>query len=452
MTRTKARKTKGASTPAKRAAPAKRKPSAAGNAVLRKAAEALPDPANSPYCSIPEALDELRQGRMIVLTDDADRENEGDLVLPAEHVTPEAINFMLREGRGMLFVALDGAACDRLNLPFQTAVNTTQRGTAYTITVDAAERFGITTGVSASDRATTIRKLVEPGATAADFDRPGHIQPLRARDGGVLVRAGHTEGMVDLCRLAGLRPGAVGIEVMNADGTMARLSHLELFAAEHKLKIASISDLIEYRRTNEKLVEHVVDVDLPTKFGPFRCHVYQSTLSSEHHVALVKGEIRPGTIQKKPVVVRVHSECLTGDAFGSLRCDCGDQLQTAMSIVATHDRGVVLYMRQEGRGIGLVNKLRAYRLQDGGADTVEANKALGFSPDLRRYGLGAQILYDLGLRKLKLITNNPRKIVGLNAFGLEVLDRVPLKMPSNPSNRNYLRAKKNKLGHLLDDV
>ena len=389
---------------------------------------------------------------MIVLTDDDDRENEGDLVLPAELVSPAAINFMLREGRGMLFVALDGATCDRLGLAFQTAVNTTQRGTAYTVTIDAAARFGITTGVSAADRATTIRLLVDGKASAADFDRPGHIQPLRAREGGVLERAGHTEGMVDLCRLAGLRPGAVGIEIMNADGTMARLSNLELFAAEHKLKIASITELIEYRRLNERLVEHVVEVEMPTRYGEFRLHVYQSKMGDEHHLALVKGGIRPALVQKQAILARVHSECLTGDAFASMRCDCGAQLHAAMAQIAKAGKGVVLYMRQEGRGIGLVNKLRAYKLQEEGHDTVEANRKLGFKPDLRSYGIGAQILYDLGLRKLKLLTNNPRKIVGLNAFGLEVVAHVPLQMPTDKFNQKYLKAKKDKLGHFLHDV
>jgi len=412
----------------------------------------LPDPANTPFCPISEAIEELRQGRMIILADDEDRENEGDLVLPAEMATPSAINFMLREGRGMLFVALDGAACDRLGLPFQTAVNTTQRGTAYTVTVDAVARFGITTGVSAADRATTIRLLVDGKASAADFDRPGHIQPLRAREGGVLERAGHTEGMVDLCRLAGLRSGAVGIEIMNADGTMARLSNLELFAAEHGLKIASIAELIEYRRLNERLVEHVVKVAMPTQYGEFCLHVYQSKMSDEHHLALVLGSIRPALVQKQAVLTRVHSECLTGDAFASLRCDCGKQLHAAMAQIARVGKGVVLYMRQEGRGIGLVNKLRAYKLQEEGHDTVEANRKLGFKPDLRSYGIGAQILYDLGIRKLKLLTNNPRKIVGLNAFGLEVVAHVPLRMPADRYNQKYLKTKKDKLGHFLHDA
>jgi len=432
--------------------PKKRTKQPPAGAHLKEAQRALGTPQKSPFCSIPEAIEELRRGRMIILTDDEDRENEGDLIMAAEKASAKAINFMLREGRGMLFVSLDGQTCDRLNLPMQTSENTTQRGTAYTITVDAAAKFGITTGVSAADRATTIQRLVAPDAIAADFDRPGHIPPLRARDGGVLVRAGHTEGMLDLCRLAGMRAGAVGIEIMNDDGTMARLNHLEVFAAQHKLKVCSISDLIEYRRATERLVEHTVDVDLPTDYGRFRLHVYQSKIGDEHHLALTLGDIAPGKVQNDPVLVRVHSECLTGDAFGSQRCDCGEQLHSAMKQIAEVGKGALLYMRQEGRGIGLVNKLLAYKLQEKGADTVEANRALGFKPDLRRYGMGAQMLNDLGIRKLRLLTNNPRKIVGLTAFDLEVVERVPLKIVPGEQNKKYLRTKKEKLGHLLTDV
>ena len=405
---------------------------------------------NTPFSTIKEALDDLSAGKMIILVDDKDRENEGDIVMAAEKVTPAAITFMAKKASGLICLPLTEEACDRLNLPLQASENTSRFGTAFTISIEA--RRGVSTGISAADRAHTIRTAAEPKCKAEDLARPGHIFPLRARDGGVLVRAGQTEGSIDLCKLAGLRPAAVICEILNEDGTMSRLSQLELFAAEHKLKIVTIADLIEYRRSNEKLVRHVASVDMPTAEGDFRCHVYESTTGLEHHLALTVGNIAPGSVQKKPVLVRVHSECLTGDAFGSLRCDCGEQFRAAQKLIQKHGHGVVLYMRQEGRGIGLVNKLRAYELQDQGADTVEANQKLGFKPDLRRYGLGAQILYDLGLRKLKLITNNPRKIVGLNAFGLEVVDRVPLPMPARPQNRRYLKAKKEKLGHYLQDL
>jgi len=418
------------------------------------AADALsasqPDPANTPFSSIEEALADLKAGRMIVLVDDKDRENEGDLVLPAEMVTKEAIAFMAVKARGLICLALTEQDCDRLQLPLQTASNSSKFGTAFTISIEARE--GVTTGISAADRAHTIRTAIAPACRPEDLARPGHVFPLRARNGGVLVRAGQTEGSVDLCRLAGLQPAAVICEIMNDDGTMARLSQLELFAAEHKLKIVAIADLIEYRRAHERLVEHVVDVAMPTQYGEFQLHVYQSKVGDEHHLALVMGDVRPGRLQKEPMLVRVHSECLTGDSFASLRCDCGDQLHAAMAQIAAAGRGVVLYMRQEGRGIGLVNKLKAYKLQESGKDTVEANQALGFKPDLRKYGIGAQILYDLGLRKLKLLTNNPRKIVGLSSFGLEVVERVPLQMKAVAQNKKYLKAKKEKLGHFLHDI
>lgn len=412
----------------------------------------LPDPANSPFSSIPEAMEDLAKGRMIILVDDEDRENEGDLVMAAEKMTAEDAAFMMKKASGEFCMAMPEDTCDRLNLPLQTVDNTSPRGTAFTVTIEA--RKGVTTGISAADRANTIRTAASPKCRPEDLTRPGHVHPLRARNGGVLVRAGHTEGSVDLCRLAGLQPAAVICEIINDDGkgTLARLSQLELFAAEYDLKIVSIADLIEYRRANEKLVSRVVEVKMPTQFGEFRCHVYECPMGRENHLALTLGNIHPKRVQKDPVLVRVHSECLTGDAFGSLRCDCGEQLQAALKAVAKEGKGVILYMRQEGRGIGLVNKLRAYELQDNGADTVEANKQLGFKPDLRRYGLGAQILYDLGVRKLRLLTNNPRKIVGLNAFGLEVVGRASLRLPSRPQNRKYLKAKKDKLGHFLDDV
>ncbi|MCW8129087.1 MAG: bifunctional 3,4-dihydroxy-2-butanone-4-phosphate synthase/GTP cyclohydrolase II [Planctomycetota bacterium] len=418
--------------------------------LLKAAGSALPDPANTPFSTIPEAIEELQAGRMIILVDDKDRENEGDLVFAAEKVTKEAIAFMAVKGRGLVCLAMTEGDCDRLQLPLQSQANSSKFGTAFTVSIEA--RDGVTTGISAADRAHTIRTAIDPKSRPEDLARPGHVFPLRARAGGVLVRAGQTEGSVDLCRLAGLRPSAVICEIMNDDGTMSRLSQLELFAAEHKLKIVSVADLIEYRRDHEKLVEHVVDVAMPTKFGEFRLHVYQSKVGDEHHLALVKGDIHPGKTQRDAVLVRVHSECLTGDAFASLRCDCGAQLHAAMAQIAEAGRGVVLYMRQEGRGIGLVNKLKAYKLQEEGKDTVEANQALGFKPDLRKYGIGAQILFDLGLRKLKLLTNNPRKIVGLSSFGLEVVDRVPLQSKAVKQNKNYLKAKKEKLGHFLHDI
>ncbi len=410
-----------------------------------------PDP-NSPFCSIPEALAELRKGKFIILVDDEDRENEGDLVLAAERTTPAAINFMAKHARGLICLSMTEQRCDQLQLPLQTADNTTRFGTAFTVSIEA--RKGVTTGISVADRARTILTAINPKSRPEDLARPGHMFPLRARNGGVLVRAGQTEGSVDLCRLAGMTPASVICEIMNDDGTMARLSQLELFAAQHKLKIISIRDLIEYRRATEKLIQRVAEVDLPTQHGSFKLYCYQSAVgdSGEHHLALVMGDLHPGMVQSEPVLVRVHSECLTGDALGSLRCDCGSQLAAAQAAIAKEGKGVILYMRQEGRGIGLVNKLRAYELQEKGHDTVQANAHLGFRPDLRRYGLGAQMLVDLGITKIRLLTNNPRKIVGLAGYGLEVVERVPIQIRAGRHNETYLRTKKQKLGHLLEDI
>ena len=407
---------------------------------------------NTPFSSLPEALAELRAGRFIILVDDEDRENEGDLVIAAEKVSPAAINFMAKHARGLICLALTGQRCDELLLSLQASNNTSRFGTNFTVSVEARE--GVSTGISAADRARTILTAIHRKTRPEDLTHPGHMFPLRARDGGVLVRAGQTEGSVDLCRLAGLRPAAAICEIMNDDGTMARLSQLELFGAEHKLKIISIRDLIEYRRATERLIERVAEVQLPTRFGEFILHAYQSRIgeSAEHHLALTMGNIRPGVVQSEPVLVRVHSECLTGDALGSLRCDCGAQLQAAQQAIAKAGKGVIAYMRQEGRGIGLVNNLKAYELQEKGHDTVQANAVLGFKPDLRRYGLGAQILVDLGVRKIRLLTNNPRKIVGLAGYGLDVVERVPIEMAPAPHNARYLRTKKLKLGHLLEDV
>jgi 3,4-dihydroxy 2-butanone 4-phosphate synthase/GTP cyclohydrolase II len=407
---------------------------------------------NSPFSSIPEALGELRAGRFIILVDDEDRENEGDLVIAAEKVTPAAINYMAKHARGLVCLALTEQRCDELLLPLQASVNTSRFGTNFTVSIEARE--GVTTGISAADRARTVFAAIHPKTRPEDLTRPGHMFPLRARNGGVLVRAGQTEGSVDLCRLAGMKPAAVICEIMNDDGTMARLSQLELFGAEHKLKIISIRDLIEYRRATERLIERVAEVRLPTRYGEFTLHAYQSRIgdSEEHHLALAMGDIRPGVVQTEPVLVRVHSECLTGDALGSLRCDCGAQLQAAQQAIARAGKGVIAYMRQEGRGIGLINKLKAYALQEKGHDTVQANVELGFKPDLRRYGLGAQILVDLGVRKIRLLTNNPRKIVGLAGYGLDVVERVPIEIQPALHSAKYLRTKKLKLGHLLEDV
>ncbi len=405
-----------------------------------------------PFAPIEDVLQALRDGKMIVLVDDADRENEGDLVCAAECATPEIINFMATHGRGWICLALDEAICARLDLEPMVPPDENEAafGTAFTVTVEARE--GVTTGISAGDRAHTIRTAVREDATADDLVRPGHVQPIRARRGGVLVRAGQTEGSVDLARLAGLRPAGVICEIMKDDGAMARLPDLEDFCRAHGLLLCSVAQIIEYRRRRERLVECVQSVKLPTDVGEFNLHCYVSTLNpDEHHLALTLGDLRPGRDAfDEPVLLRVHSECLTGDIFHSCRCDCGDQLHAAMARVQTEGVGAIVYMRQEGRGIGLPNKIRAYGLQDQGLDTVEANERLGFPADLRDYGLGAQIIADLGIRRMRLMTNNPRKVAGLRGHGLEVIERVPLSLPPKEANRRYLATKRSKLGHLLD--
>ena len=403
--------------------------------------------------TIEQALEELRAGRMIILVDDPDRENEGDLVLLAEFVTPQAINFMAREGRGLVCLSLDGATCDRLGLEQQSSRNTNQHGTAFTVSIEAAE--GVTTGISAADRARTIRVACDPASTPADLVRPGHVFPLRAKEGGVLVRGGQTEGSIDLARLARSRPAAVICEIMADDGTMARMPELEAFAERHGLVICTIADLIAYRRRHERLVEPVeLDVEMKTRFGEFRMHLFRSLVDQKEHVALTTGLAGPGLDGpweplEETAYVRVHSECLTGDVFGSMRCDCGGQLEKALRILATRPHGVLVYLRQEGRGIGLAKKLQAYRLQDEGLDTVEANRALGLPVDLREYGIGAQILQYLGVRRMILLTNNPKKIHGLSGYGLEVVDQLPLEIEPNPVNIKDLRTKRDKLGHTL---
>jgi len=402
-----------------------------------------------PFTPVPEILEELRRGRMIVLVDDEDRENEGDLTMAAEKVTPEAINFMAKYGRGLVCLALTEEKANQLNLPPMVVDNTSKFGTAFTVSIDA--RTGITTGISAPDRARTVQTVLKDNCKSEELVRPGHIFPLRAKPGGVLVRSGQTEGAVDLARLAGLKPAGVICEVMNEDGSMARVPQLEKFCQEHHLKMASIADIIHYRRQTERLIERVAETKLPTCYGNFKLYLYRSQTDNYLHLALCAGGIgaeRP-KIYEEPILVRVHSECLTGDIFGSLRCDCGEQLQEALRMIAKEGKGVILYMRQEGRGIGLENKLKAYALQDRGMDTVGANQALGLPADLRDYGIGAQVLVDLGIRKIKLLTNNPRKIIGLTGYGLEVVERVPIKIPSGCYNEEYLRTKKEKLGHLL---
>ena len=397
-----------------------------------------------PLSTIEEAIEDIRQGKMVIIVDDEDRENEGDLAMAAEMVTPEAISFMAQYGRGLICMPIIGERLDELQLPPMVPDNTARLGTAFTVSVDAVH--DTTTGISAHDRATTIKVMLDPSSTADDLARPGHLFPLRYAEGGVLVRVGQTEGSVDLCKLAGLYPAAVICEVMNVDGTMARLPHLEVLADEHSLKIISVAQIMTYRREHEKLITRVAETRLPTKYGEFTAIAYKSMIDADEHVALIKGDVAT----EDPVLVRVHSQCLTGDTFGSLRCDCGEQIERALDLISQADKGVFLYMRQEGRGIGLHNKLKAYELQDSGLDTVQANESLGFAADLRWYGIGAQILVDLGVKNIRQLTNNPKKVVGLESFGLNLTERVPIVVSPNDENRKYLETKRTKLGHLLD--
>ena len=395
--------------------------------------------------SIEEAIKHIREGRMVILVDDEDRENEGDLCMAAEKITPDAINFMATYGRGLICLPLTGAKVDTLELPPMVDNNTSPYGTGFTVSIEA--RCGVTTGISAADRATTVLTAVKDNAKAQDLVRPGHIFPLRAKDGGVIVRAGQTEGAVDLARLAGLRPAGVICEVMDEDGTMARMPALEKFSQKHGVAICTIADLIEYRMRNESFVRRSAETTIPSSFaGDFKAVVYENDVDKLLHIAMVKGEIDP----EKPTLVRVHSECLTGDIFGSLRCDCGPQLQQAMTMIDKEGSGILLYIRQEGRGIGLVNKIKAYALQDEGYDTVEANEKLGFKPDMRNYGIGAQILVDLGVRQMRLMTNNPKKMVGLEGYSLKVTEQVQIEVEPNEFNKCYLECKKLKMGHMLN--
>ena len=400
----------------------------------------------TPFAPIEEAVEAVRDGRMIIVVDDEDRENEGDLTIAADKVTPEAINFMAKYGRGLICMPMTGPRLDELEVPLMVEKNTTSFNTAFCVSVEAKHRTS--TGISAADRAATVLAAIDPDTRPADLARPGHMFPLRARDGGVMVRAGQTEAAVDLARIAGLYPAGVICEIMNEDGTLARVPELTKFARKHGLLMITIADLIKYRMRTERLVKRVASADLPTEHGAFKIYAYENQLDNETHVALVRGDISDG----KDVLVRVHSKCLTGDVFHSARCDCGAQLDTAMARIAEEGRGVLLYLNQEGRGIGLANKIRAYELQDQGFDTVEANERLGFKADQRDYGIGAQILTDLGVKTMRLLTNNPRKFVGLQGYGLAVSDTVPLEIPANESTRKYLKTKKDKLGHRLSSV
>jgi len=394
------------------------------------------------FNTIEEAIEDIRKGKMIVVVDDEDRENEGDLVIAAEKVSPAVINFMAKFGGGLVCLPILRERLEELHIERMVAKNTDPNKTAFTVSIDAVE---CRTGISAQERALTIKKMLDSSSTPKDFTRPGHIFPIEYKEGGVLVRAGHTEASVDLARLAGLKPAGVICEIMNDDGSMARVPQLMEYVKKHNLKIVTIADLIIYRRRNESLIERVSEVEMPTKYGDFKAITYTSKITKENHLALIKGDIKDG----KPVTVRVHSECLTGDVFGSMRCDCGEQLADAMKRIATEGRGVFLYMRQEGRGIGFINKIKAYSLQDQGMDTVEANHALGFPADLRDYGQGAEILVDLGIKKIRLLTNNPKKISGIEGFGLEIIERIPIQMNHNEQNIRYLKTKKEKMGHIL---
>lgn len=394
------------------------------------------------FDSIQEAIEDLKQGKVVIVVDDENRENEGDFVALAEHTTPEVVNFMVSEGRGLLCTPITQEKAEQLQLNLMADVNTDSHGTAFTVSIDHVET---TTGISAEERSKSITRLAEDDVVPTEFKRPGHIFPLIAKEGGVLRRAGHTEAAVDLAYLAGSKPAGAICEIMNADGTMARVPELRKLADQHGLKLITIEDLIKYRRMHEKLVNREVEINLPTSFGDFQTVAYTNQIDGREHVALVKGEINPN----EPTLVRVHSECLTGDVFGSYRCDCGPQLESALKQIEEEGKGVLLYMRQEGRGIGLLNKLKAYKLQEEGYDTVEANEKLGYPADLRDYGIGAQILEDLGVRKMRLLTNNPRKIKGLHGYDLELVERVPLKMEPNKNNQKYLDTKRDKLGHLF---